>query len=341
MARHLFRPLAALALALSACAAAAAQNNERDRDSWSTSSSSAEVSGQVRASGDPAPARGVRVQLERIGGGVIDQMMTDGRGRFRFASLPRGQYVVSVSAPCRLPERRQVELVVIFRAYLDVELAADTSSPNCAAPRPAAGVVDARVPAPARAEYERAQAALRDRKRDEALGHLREAVRLYPDFYEAHLLLGTAYTDARRLEEAASSLRRASELNPKSVAALVSLGEVRRRQKLYPDALEALEAALRLDAESWQGHFTLGLVYWESGEVKRAAPHAGRALQLKPDFAEAHLLAGNVLLGVGERERALAEYEEYLRLAPEGDYAAATREMARKLRREQGGKKAP
>jgi len=145
----------------------------------------------------------------------------------------------------------------------------------------------------------------------------------------------------RRLEDAALSLARASELNPKSVPALVSLGEVRRRQKLYPEAFKALEAALLLDADSWQGHFTLGLVHLESGDALRAAPHAGRALQLKPDFAEAHLLAGNVLLGVGQPRRALAEYEEYLRLAPQGEYAAPTREMSRKIKKALEEKQAP
>lgn len=344
MGRHFFRTLALLALAAAAAAPTHAQNNERDRDSWATSSNTVDITGQVRASAGPLPAAGVRVQLERIGGGVVDQMATDSRGRFRFAQLPRGQYVVSVTAPCHRPDRRQVELVVIFRAYLDIELTPDTTSPNCASSAPDASVglvVDARVPAEARREFERARSALRDRKREDAFTHLREAVRLYPDFFEAHMLLGTAYTDARRLEDAASSLARASELNPRSVAALVSLGEVRRRQKLYPEAFKALEAALLLDADSWQGHFTLGLVHLEAGDARRAAPHAGRALQLKPDFAEAHLLAGNVLLGVGEPSRALAEYEEYLRLAPEGDYAAQTRETSRKIRRALEEKKAP
>jgi hypothetical protein len=49
-------------------------------------------------------------------------------------------------------------------------------------------------------------------------------------------------------------------------------------------------------------------------------------LQLKPDFAEAHLLAGNVLLKVGQQQRA-DQYEEYLRLAPKGDYAAEARRL--------------
>jgi hypothetical protein len=54
-------------------------------------------------------------------------------------------------------------------------------------------------------------------------------------------------------------------------------------------------------------------------------------LQLKPEFAEAHLLAGNVLLKVGQQQRALLEYEEYLKLAPKGEFAPQARELVQKL----------
>jgi regulator of sirC expression with transglutaminase-like and TPR domain len=83
----------------------------------------------------------------------------------------------------------------------------------------------------------------------------------------------------------------------------------------------------------------LGRVYLDTDQFKKAAPHIGRTLQLKPDLPEAHLLGGNILLKVGEPVRALAEYEEYLRLAPEGEYAAPTRELVGKLRKSLAEKK--
>lgn len=64
----------------------------------------------------------------------------------------------------------------------------------------------------------------------------------------------------------------------------------------------------------------------------KAGPEIGRTLQLKPDFAEAHLLAGNILLRLNQPQRAQAEYEEYLRLAPKGEYATEARELIQKLK---------
>jgi tetratricopeptide (TPR) repeat protein len=108
---------------------------------------------------------------------------------------------------------------------------------------------------------------------------------------------------------------------------------VRRRLTKHAEAEESLAAALKLEEASWQAHLSLGRVYLDTDRARLAAPHIGRALQLKPDFADAHLLAGNLLLKLGEPARALAEYEEYLRLAPSGDYAAPTRELVAKLRK--------
>ena len=335
MARRIFLALALLALA----ASARAQNSERDRDTYNPSTTNVDITGQVRFGGSMSPAEGVRVTLEKVGGGTLDQMATDNRGRFHFTSLQRGQYVVNITAPCYQTERRQVELVLIFRSYLDVELTPDTTSPACAAANAPAGAVDARVPDEARREFERGSAALSKGKDEEGVEHLRKAVEIYPDFLQARLLLASAHMKARRFEEAEAALARAVETDPHSVAALVSLGEARRRLKKYTEAETALDAALKLDETSWQGHLALGRVYLDTDQFKKAAPHIGRTLQLKPDLPEAHLLGGNILLKVGEPARALAEYEEYLRLAPEGEYAAPTRELIGKLRKSLAEKK--
>jgi len=332
-----------LALSLAAVCTARAQTTERDRDTYNPATNSADITGQVRFGGTLGLAQGVRVVLERVGGGTVDQMMTDNRGRFRFAQLPRGQYVVNISAPCFVPDRRQVELLVIFRSYLDIELAPDTTSPNCAAAARGAAApassVDARVPEEARKEYERAGASLAKGKDEEGVRALRRAVELYPDFFAARMLLAAAHTKAGRLEDAEGELARAAAIDPDSAPALVSLGEVRRRLKKYAGAEEALSAALKLDEASWQAHLSLGRVYLDTDRALVAAPHIGRALQLKPDFPEAHLHAGNLLLKLNEPARALSEYEEYVRLAPSGDYAAPTRELVRKLKKTLAEKK--
>lgn len=313
---------------------ALAQCTELDRDSWTTTPGTVEIAGQVRFSENVKQGTNVIVRLERFGGVQLDQMVIDNRGKFRFANLPRGNYVVSVSSHCLSAPQQQAELVHVFKAYMMFELRPDQTSPDCKRgdDTTRAGIVDVRVPVTALKEFESGRAALRQKKVKEGIGHLEKAVGQYPDYFEAHLLLGTAHMEARDWENAAHALSRAAELKPDSALALFSLGEVRRQQKRYSDAEAVLLAGLKLDEASWQGHFTLGRVYLERDELMKAAPHIGRTLQLKPELPEAHLLAGNILLRLNQQLRALREYEEYVRLAPKGEFASQARELILKLK---------
>jgi tetratricopeptide (TPR) repeat protein len=300
---------------------------QRDRDTYSNASANAlEVVGQVRVVGTGLPASRVPVRLERFGGGVIDQMDTDSGGRFRFANLQRGYYKVIVNAPGFKPAQQDADLQVVFRAYLVFELTAEKSGAITVI-----DVIDARAPAEAREQLVRGREALGRKIYPEAIEHLQRAIASYPSFYEAHLLLGTAFVDEREWKKAEEAFQTALELKASSAAATLSLGEVYWREKRYEEAEKALLDGLKLDEKSWNGYFTLARLYWDRENIAKAAPAIGHTLQLKPDFGPAHLLAGNILLKINQQERALAEYREYLRLEPKGEFAAPTRELVEKL----------
>ena len=303
---------------------------QRDRDTYSPNSQTFEVSGEVRLSETGTTAVSIPVRLERFSGGLIDQIVTDSRGRFRFPNLQRGYYKVVVNTPGYRPVQQDADLQVLARVYLVFELTGDVSKSSSGMPL-LVDVLDARVPAPAREAFSNGRSALAKKNYKEAIGFLQQAIATYTNFFEAQLLLGVAYMDLREWNSAEISLQRAVEIKPDSSAALIYLGEVYWRQKRYPDAEQTLRDGLKLDEKSWHGQFTLGRLYWDMGEVAKAGGPIGMTLQLKPDLAEAHLLAGNILLRVNQRERALVEYREYLRLAPKGEFVTQAQELVQKL----------
>jgi tetratricopeptide (TPR) repeat protein len=303
---------------------------QRDRDTYNPNSQVFEVSGEVRLSDSGGGMANVPVRIERFSGGLIDQIVTDNRGRFRFPNLQRGYYRVIVNMPGYQPTQQDADLQVLARVYLIFELNSDGSKSSSGTPL-LIDVVDARVPAAARQSFSNGRAALAKKSYKEAIAQLQQAVATYPNFYEAQLLLGIAYMDLREWDNAEKSMQRAVEIKPDSGAAMIYLGEVYWRQKRYPDAEQTLRDGLKLDEKSWHGQFTLGRLYWDMGEVAKAGGPIGLTLQLKPDLAEAHLLAGNILLRVNQRERALVEYREYLRLAPKGEFVSQAQELVRKL----------
>jgi len=127
-------------------------------------------------------------------------------------------------------------------------------------------------------------------------------------------------------------LRRTLEIDPKTSNAFFALGEVYASEEKYSEAESVLKDGFKLDEKSWHGHLALGHVYWDMGNWLKAGPEVGRALQLKPDSAEGHLLAGNILLKARRPQNALVEFEEYLRLAPAGEFAGQARGIAAKLK---------
>jgi tetratricopeptide (TPR) repeat protein len=139
--------------------------------------------------------------------------------------------------------------------------------------------------------------------------------------------------DTSQWEKAEASLRQAVRIEPKAVPALSSLGEVYRREKKYEEAQKILVEALKLDNNSWESNFTLGRIYWELKDIPTAGRYVARSIELEPNVAEGHLLAGNIFIRAGLPQNALIEYEEYLRLAPKGEFSAQTQTLVDQLKK--------
>ncbi len=298
----------------------------------------AEIHGQVRYGDTRAPAERVLVRLEGFGSGVNGQVMTDSTGKFRFSGLGQVTYVVTVRAPGYAEARQEADLKTTSSVYLNFNLAPDKPQ---TIPLPVSGaVVDAKIPAEAQKEFNLGRTMLLEEKKVEGgIAHLEKALSLYPEYLNAHLLLGTAYLDSKQWEKAERELKKTLEIDAKAAAAYFALGEVYRRQQKYAEAEKVLQDGLKLEPKSHQGHLALGQVYFAKGDLAKAGPEIGQTLQLKPDYAEAYLLAGNLFLRARNAQNALQMFEQYLKLEPKGALAPQTREMVEKIKKAMAEKK--
>ncbi|MGH9874083.1 MAG: tetratricopeptide repeat protein [Pyrinomonadaceae bacterium] len=300
-----------------------------------------QIHGQVRYAQGGRPAEFILVRLESFRGGVEGEITTDRSGKFIFTGLSPELYVVSIRAPGFREVAQQVDLKTQLTDYLQLMLVAEGKSSS---PVNLTGVIDANVPRAALTEFEKGRDALL-LTNDAANGilHLENAVRIYPRYFAALLLLGTAYMDQSNLEKAQQSLERALELYPKAANALFALGELYVRQKKDSDAEKVLLQGLQFEDRSWQSHLSLGHVYWNMAAklsdethyrplLEKSYVQAKRALELKPDLADAHLLKGNLYFKARRAEDALHEFEEYVRLNPNGEFVAQTRALIEKIR---------
>lgn len=294
----------------------------------------AEIRGQVRYALGGAPAADVVVRLDQLSGGFINEVRTDRLGKFRITNLSPVQYHIIIRHPGYQEIQREVNLVLQSSEYLQLQLVAEVSpTPTRVVSR---GVINANVPLEARKEFERGEALVYtgDKKKiAESTRHFERAIATHPEFLEAKLKLGTTYMDLKEWAKAEQVLVAASKAHPQNPHLLFALGELFLQQKKNDEAERVLREGLQVEPRSWQGHFTLGRLYWNGGDIVKAARQVAIALQLNPNFAEGHLLAGNIFLRARKNAEAQFEFEEYLRLAPSGQYASETKEIIQRIKK--------
>jgi Flp pilus assembly protein TadD len=306
-----------------------------------------EINGQVRFAEGGAPAANVVVRLESFdGGGSITEAFTDSTGKFRFTGIPPAQYSVRVRQSGYRDAQQTVDMTTQSRGLVLLQLMRDGSSLSTTS---AMGTIDANVPAAAQKEFDKGVAALAERSKDKtefAVRCFEKAVSIYPKFVEARLKLGTAHMDLAQWEKAEKALLETIEVDAKAFNAFFALGEVYLRQNKIVDAEEVLTQGLAIQDASYLGHLNMARVYWEKARqikdlnqakpaLEKAYDEVKRALTLNPDLATAHLLKGNLLLRVQRTADALVEFGEYLRLEPNGPFAAETRSLVEKIKKAQ------
>jgi Tfp pilus assembly protein PilF len=305
-----------------------------------------EIHGQVRLAEGGAPAANVVVRLESYdGGGSISEAFTDRLGKFRFTNLPPAQYSVRVRQMGYRDAQQTVDMTTTTSGLVMLQLLRDSSRATETTSAP--GSIDVNVPPAAQKEFDKGTAALAGGGKDKlafAARCFEKAISIYPKFVEARLKLGTAYMDLEQWEKAQQTLLATVEVDPRAFNALFALSEIYLRQNKIAEAEKVLMQGLAIQDQSYLGHLNLARVYWEKARAEKDLAQARpaleksyeevkRALVLNPDLAGAHLLKGNLLLRVPRTADALVEFSEYLRLEPNGAFAAETRALVDKIKK--------
>jgi Tfp pilus assembly protein PilF len=304
-----------------------------------------EIHGQVRFAEGGAPAANVVVRLESYdGGGSISEAFTDRLGKFKFTNLSPAQYSVRVRQIGYREAQQSVDMTTTTSGLVMLQLLKEAASRTGTS---TVGSIDANVPAAAQKEFDKGTAALAEGGKDKiafAARCFEKAVSIYPQFIEARLKLGTAYMDLEQWDKAQQALLATIESDPKAFNALFALSEIYLRQNKIAEAEKVLVQGLAIQDQSYLGHLNLARVYWEKARAEKDLMNAKRALEksyeevkraltLNPDLATAHLLKGNLLLRATRASDALIEFNEYLRLDPNGPFAAETRTLIEKIKK--------
>ncbi|HXB02540.1 MAG TPA: tetratricopeptide repeat protein [Opitutaceae bacterium] len=159
-----------------------------------------------------------------------------------------------------------------------------------------------------------------------------DTVAKQPDNARAHNDLGNAYLALGRLPEATTEFQAALRIYPDYMDAHYNLGGILAKTPArWPEAISHLEAALQIDPDNAEAHNALaGVLMNFPDRLPEAMGHLNEAVRIKPDFADAHNNLAIILAGtVGGLPDAISEYETALRIKP--DFAMAHYNLATAL----------
>jgi len=180
--------------------------------------------------------------------------------------------------------------------------------------------------------YNNLGAVLNEQKRyQEAIGYLQEALRLRPGTAEPHNNLGIALTELGRYDEALGHLQEAVQVRPDFTSAHYRLGVLYSKMNRLDEAEDEYLAALRYGPPTREACFELGLVWEHQGKRRQACTAYRDALRIDPDYAYAHNNLANLLAEDGKLDEAIRHYRQAVAADPRLE--AAHRNLAVLLRR--------
>src|SRR5215831_8496420 len=295
------------------------------------------ISGRVLLPSGQSTTGVIRVTLTSDRSPLMTAIAND-HGEFAFTINEEGTYYVRASSETALyePATEQVVVTRISMNRLTIYLREKGATGN---KKPAestisAGDLDARAPAEAKKEYNKASKLIEKGDPQKAIESLARAIAIYPDYLMARNQMGVQYLKLRRLREAAEQFQAVIERNPKSFNARLNLGLVRIEEKNYKSAIDELTEATSIDSGRPDAHMWLGVAYLQAGELDGSERELKRAVELDTgqQLSIAHYYFAHTYLRKGQRDMARSELNTYLTQSPLGDRAEEARALLAKLR---------
>ena len=305
---------------------------------------------EVRQSGDSTSKGSIRGRVVLANGkfapenlkvslltykGVESVGFTDARGGFDFQNLTPGNYEVQVET---MGVEYQVvnQTVQVFRgmpAVITVTLPEKAAGAVTKAETVSVAELGADVPKNARKEFEAANKAAENNKREEAIEHLRRAIAIYPAFVMARNNLGVQLMALGKLDEAAEELQKTVDLDQKAFNPRLNLGIVLVELERFFEATLILDQAAALNPNSPAAQLYLGIAKLKLENLDEAEKHLKAAYTVggsSYSIAQFHL--GELYIHKGEREAAVRSLETYLRESPSAANAAQAKKLLATLK---------
>ena len=292
------------------------------------------------------PVENVYVELRNEVDSVIAQTKTNASGRFTFIGMPGGRYTIKV-LPLATNFNEQTQEIFISNlrpnsndtAYADFYLTYNKRFTKTLGEKSPEAIFVQDVPPAAKKFFDDGAGDLK-RNLDTGYAKLDEALKIFPDYFDALSLMGKVYILNKNYSKAYPYLLRAIDVNPRNFGNFFRLGYAFYQIGQYPAALKAAKAATDLDQQSADAQQLYGTLLRINGDFPEAEKALVKANSLaKGKIAEIHWQLALLYNRLKQNQKTIDELETYLRLEPDPPEKNKIQELIVKLKSADGNSK--
>ncbi|HEX8282820.1 MAG TPA: tetratricopeptide repeat protein [Pyrinomonadaceae bacterium] len=188
------------------------------------------------------------------------------------------------------------------------------------------------MPKPAEMELQQAIRSFNEDAFDSGAASLKRALEIFPDYYDALVLLGTAYVNRDDLEAGVPLLKRAVGVNKGGWLAFYSLGVAQVKLNQLAEGTDALRSAVALNPRSAEAALDLGKALAKGAATEEEAIEVLKrvAQEHKKGVREAYFILAS-LYGKRNQYRESADaLEAYMKSFGSGEIPPEQRENYKK-----------
>ena len=149
-----------------------------------------------------------------------------------------------------------------------------------------------------------------------AIDNFQRAVKLKPDYAEAHYNLGVVLQKNGEDEEAYKSYEKAIAIKHAYPQAHNNIGMINLKNRSLNDAVKSFEWAVAYNPNYVEAHNNLGATFQELMQFQKAMGQYEKALSINPKFAQALNNLGASLEIFGQKEKAFENYYKAIQENP-------------------------
>jgi len=282
------------------------------------------------------PIEGARITIESKDAGVnrTFTVTSNKKGEFAQIGIPPGQYRVTA------------EKANIGAQAFDMRVRLGDPTEVKFQLVPGSGVVtkeqQQKMAAQVQALFDAGVAATRASDYDTAITKFQEVIGLLPNCFDCYYNIGQANAQKKDYAKAEESFKKAIELKPDYAEAYNGLATIYNAQKKFDEATAASQKAAEIGAAAGPGGagagggnvnalYNQGVIAWNAGRAEEAKAKFEEALKVDPNHPASHFQLAMCLVNLGKLADAAAEFETYLKLAPDGEYAAQAKALIAQL----------